>query len=310
MLDIHLADALLRAMKPGARLILIGDIHQLPSVGEGEVLNDIIFSECFPVVELNEIFRQAEESGIVMNAYEINNGRIPDLTKKYNDFFFISINREEQIPEYIADLCVNRLPKKYGVDPFRDIQVITPTKKGPNGTRNLNAILQEHLNYKSPSKNEREISVLRIFRDGDKVMQTKNNYAHEWQRGVEEGKGIFNGDVGIIKDINEVDRYAIIDFDGKVVKYDFTSLEEIEHAYAITVHKSQGSEYPIVIIPMTKSAPMLLTRNLIYTAITRAEKMVILIGDKDVFCRMVENDRQIIRNTGLCLFLRSMGYED
>lgn len=310
MLDIHLADALLRAMKPGARLILIGDIHQLPSVGEGEVLNDIIFSECFPVVELNEIFRQAEESGIVMNAYEINNGRIPDLTKKYNDFFFISINREEQIPEYIADLCVNRLPKKYGVDPFRDIQVITPTKKGPNGTRNLNAILQEHLNYKSPSKNEREISALRIFRDGDKVMQTKNNYAHEWQRGVEEGKGIFNGDVGIIKDINEVDRYAIIDFDGKVVKYDFTSLEEIEHAYAITVHKSQGSEYPIVIIPMTKSAPMLLTRNLIYTAITRAEKMVILIGDKDVFCRMVENDRQIIRNTGLCLFLRSMGYED
>ena len=310
MLDIHLAESLLRAMKPGSRLVLIGDTHQLPSVGEGDVLNDIIYSECFPVVELNEIFRQAEQSGIVVNAYEINNGRVPDISKKYDDFFFISITNEELIPKYIAELCAIRLPKTYGVDPFIDIQVITPTKKGANGTRSLNSVLQETLNPKSKTKDEKHVSAMRIMRDGDKVMQTRNNYSCEWQRGKEEGKGIFNGDVGIIKSIDSLEKTIIIDFDGKVVQCDVNAFEEIEHAYAITVHKSQGSEYPIVIIPMTRSAPMLLTRNLIYTAITRAEKMVILVGDKEIFTQMVENDRQVIRNTGLFQFLRSISDEN
>lgn len=309
MLDVHLTCALLKAIKPGARLVLIGDVNQLPSVGEGEVLNDIIHSDCFSVVELNEIFRQAEESGIVMNAYEINNGKIPDLTRKYNDFFFISIDREEKIPSYIAELCSKRLPSRYGVNPFLDIQVITPTKKGPNGTQNLNVVLQQTLNAPSRAKGEKKVSFLRTFRDGDKVMQTKNDYSHEWKRGSVEGTGVFNGDVGIIKEIKHEEGTMTIDFDGKLVTYDTTSFDEIEHAYAITVHKSQGSEYPIVIIPMTKSAPMLLTRNLIYTAITRAEKMVILLGDKEIFYQMIENDRHIERNTGLCHFLRTMSYE-
>lgn len=306
MLDIHLTEALLRAMKPGSRLVLIGDTNQLPSVGEGDVLNDVIFSQCFPVVELNEIFRQAEQSGIVMNAHEINNGRVPDLSKKYDDFFFIPIDDEEKIPAYIANLCLTRLPKKYGVDPLRDIQVITPTKMGPNGTRLLNLTLQEQLNQSSPSKPEKEVSISKILRVGDKVMQTKNNYSSEWTRGAEQGTGIYNGDVGIIKTIVLGDNcFIYVDFDGRVANINTTQFDELEHAFAITVHKSQGSEYPIVIIPMTKSAPMLLTRNLIYTAITRASNMVILLGSKETFEYMVKNDRQILRHTGLCQLLRS-----
>ena len=305
MLDVHLTEALLRAMKPGSRVVLIGDVHQLPSVGEGDVLNDVIFSERFPVVELNEIFRQAEQSGIVMNAYEINNGRVPDLTKKYDDFFFISIDNEENIPPYIANLCLKRLPKTYSIDPLRDIQVITPTKMGQNGTRYLNVILQEHLNPPSQVKQEKSNSLSRILRVGDKVMQTRNNYSSEWTRGSESGNGIYNGDVGIILSITDNEEKSVsVDFDGRVAKVDLAQPDELEHAYAITVHKSQGSEYPFVIIPMTKSAPMLLTRNLIYTAITRASHMVILVGNKETFEHMVKNDSQVIRNTGLCQFLR------
>ncbi|MBO5374868.1 MAG: ATP-dependent RecD-like DNA helicase [Clostridia bacterium] len=306
MMDVHLTEALLRAMKPGSRLILIGDTHQLPSVGEGNVLGDVISSECFPVVELDEIFRQSEESGIVMNAYEINNGRIPDLSKKYNDFFFISINDEEAIPEYIANLCTTRLPKSYGVDPLLDIQVITPTKMGTNGTRLLNIALQAKLNPQNVKKAEKGADITRILREGDKIMQTRNNYANEWTKGIEKGIGIYNGDVGIIKSIKAgEDKTITVDFDGRVTDFGFSQADELEHAYAITVHKSQGSEYPIVIIPMTKSAPMLLTRNLIYTAITRASRVVILLGKKEVFEYMVQNDKQIIRNTGLCQLLRS-----
>ncbi len=310
MLDIHLADALLRAIKPGARIVLIGDVHQLPSVGEGDVLNDVIFSGAFPVIELNEIFRQAEQSGIVMNAHKINNGVVPDLARKYGDFFFISIPNESQIPSYIADLCVTRLPKTYGIDPYKDIQVITPTKRGPNGTHSLNLTLQNSLNPFKKGKTERQISSTKLFREGDKVMQIRNNYNHEWQRGAETGKGIFNGDVGIIKSIDEIEKSMVIDFDGKVITLGATEHDEIEHAFAITVHKSQGSEYPFVLIPLTKSAPLLLTRNLIYTAITRASRMVILLGEKSVFEQMVENDSQIIRNTGLFRLLRSFADEN
>lgn len=311
MLDVHLTEALLRAMKPGSRLVLIGDTHQLNSVGEGDVLNDIISSGCFPVVELNEIFRQTEESGIVINAHEINNGKVPDIRKKYNDFFFISISNENAIPNYIADLCLSRLPKTYGIDPLRDIQVITPTKMGPNGTRALNATLQERFNPPSESCVEQKASLTRVLRVGDKVMQTRNNYSNEWKRGSESGKGVYNGDVGIITNIVVGDDQAItVDFDGRITTMSNFQADELEHAFAITVHKSQGSEYPIVIIPMTKSAPTLLTRNLIYTAITRASKMVILLGDKAVFEYMVENDRRIVRNTGLCRLLRSQSNED
>ncbi len=305
MMDIHITEALLKAVKPGARLVFLGDVNQLPSVGEGDVLNDIIRSEAFPVVRLNEIFRQAEQSGIVMNAHEINNGRVPDLSKKYDDFFFIEIKNEASIPDYITSLCGSRLPKTYGIDPLKDIQVITPTKKGPNGTRSLNVSLQNGLNPKRDGANERLVGLTRLFRTGDKVMQNRNDYSYEWTRGSETGIGIFNGDVGIIQNIEQENGFFTTDFDGKIVRFPSLSFDDMELAYAITVHKSQGSEYPFVIIPMTKSAPMLLTRNLLYTAITRAQRMVIVLGDKNVFAQMVENDRQIVRNTGLFNFLRS-----
>ena len=305
MMDVHITDALLRAIKPGARLVFLGDVNQLPSVGEGDVLNDIICSESFPVVRLNEIFRQAEQSGIVMNAHEINNGKIPDLSRKYDDFFFIEIKDEAQIPEYISRLSCVRLPKTYGIDPARDIQIITPTKKGVNGTRSLNVTLQNAINPKSPNKSERLVGYTRLFRVGDKIMQNKNDYSFEWIRQGMSGVGVFNGDVGIIGQIENENNYFVVDFDGRIIKMPDTSFDDVELAYAITVHKSQGSEYPFVIIPMTRSAPMLLTRNLLYTAITRAQRMVILVGDKAVFAQMVENDRQIIRNTGLLKFLRS-----
>ncbi len=305
MMDVHITDALLRAIKPGARLVFLGDTNQLPSVGEGNVLGDMIASESFPVVRLTEIFRQAEQSGIVMNAHKINNGKIPDLTKKYDDFFFIEIKKEAQIPEYISSLCNTRLPKTYGIHPTRDIQVITPTKKGPNGTRSLNVTLQQGLNQKLENKAERLVGFTRLFRVGDKIMQNKNDYSYEWTKGSMTGVGVFNGDVGIIEDIQNENNYFIVDFDGRIIKLPIPSFEDVELAYAITVHKSQGSEYPFVIIPMTKSAPMLLTRNLLYTAITRAQRMVILVGDKNVFFQMIENDRQAVRNTGLYKLLRS-----
>lgn len=305
MMDAYITDALLRAIKPGARLVLLGDVNQLPSVGAGNILDDVIRSESFPVVRLNEIFRQAEQSGIVMNAHEINNGKIPDLSKKYDDFFFIEIKNEAQIPEYISRLCNTRLPKTYGIHPTRDIQVITPTKKGPNGTKSLNVTLQNGLNPKANGKEERLVGFTRLFRVGDKIMQNKNDYTYEWIRDSCTGVGVFNGDVGIIQEIQNEDHYFVADFDGRITQLPDTAFDDVELAYAITVHKSQGSEYPFVIIPMTKSAPLLLTRNLLYTAITRAQRMVILLGDKSTFAQMVENDRQVVRNTGLYKMLRS-----
>ena len=305
MIDVPLMTALLKAIKPGARLILIGDIYQLPSVGEGNVLNDIIDSGKFNVITLNEIFRQAENSGIVVNAHKINQGKSPDYTEKYDDFYFVTIKDEAAIPSYIANLCKNRLPLKYGAGIEDGIQVITPTKKGYAGTQNLNDALQNAMNPKSGKKKEYTTRTQKFYRIGDKVMQTKNNYDVEWIRGSEEGRGIFNGDIGYIEEIDEEEKLLKINYDGKIASYDFTLLEEIEHAYAITVHKSQGSEYPIVIIPVVRCAPILQTRNLIYTAITRAEKMVLLLGDKGVLDTMVDNDTHISRNTGLKEFLRN-----
>ncbi|MBO5091435.1 MAG: ATP-dependent RecD-like DNA helicase, partial [Clostridia bacterium] len=244
MIDVTLFNALLQAIKPGARIILIGDIDQLPSVGEGNTLNDIIASGQFSVVCLNEIFRQASNSGIVSNAHKINKGELLDFNEKYDDFFFVQ-KEESKIPEYIADLCKNRLPRKYGKDIIDQIQIITPTKKGMCGTGSLNYIMQESLNPQESNKSQLAKGQSRVFRVGDRVMQTKNNYNIEFtenKNGIEiVGSGIFNGDIGTIKSIND---NMIVDFGGRIVEYMHSDLDELDHSYAITVHKSQGSEYP------------------------------------------------------------------
>ncbi|MBQ8208322.1 MAG: ATP-dependent RecD-like DNA helicase [Clostridia bacterium] len=298
MIDCALACALLKAIKPGARVILIGDADQLPSVGAGNVLRDLIACDRFSTVRLNVIFRQAEKSLIVTNSHAINDGICPDLTVKDNDFFFLPRERDRDIALTIADLCKNRLPKTYGADTVNKIQVITPSRRGEGGTDNLNVILQGNLNPADKAKREfkhRE----RTFREGDRVMQTKNNYELEWETSARSGFGIFNGDIGTVKEINRAEQYMLISFDDRLVTYDFSLLDDIDHAYAITVHKSQGSEYPIVIIPMYSCPPMLMTRNLLYTAVTRAEKMVILVGREEYVRKMVENNRQSMRYTGL-----------
>ena len=305
MIDVPLMRSLIVAIKPGARLILVGDINQLPSVGEGNVLNDIINSEKLRTVRLTEIFRQARNSGIVINAHKINQGIHPDLSEKYEDFFFVQKSVSE-IPVYVSELCKERLPKKYGKAIVDDIQVIIPHKKGYSGTRSLNLILQESLNPADASKTECDATRERKIRLGDRVMQVRNDYTAEWEShsGVS-GMGVFNGDIGIIKKMDNDEKQFVVDFGEKYVYYPFTYIEEIDHAYAITIHKSQGSEYPIVIIPITSECPNLLrTRNLIYTAITRASKMVVLIGDINVFYEMIDNNSQFKRNTFLESFIR------
>ena len=300
MIDNSLMCSLLKAVKPGARIIIIGDADQLPSVGAGNVLRDIIESGRFATVCLNEIFRQAQQSLIVTNAHAINEGRMPELSVKNNDFFFLERNSNEEIAYTIADLCKNRLPKAYGEKTENGIQVITPSRKGEASTENLNIILQKSLNPAKTGKSEYKFRD-KVFREGDRVMQIRNNYDIEWERSEsDKGMGIFNGDIGIILQIDVYNRVMRIDFDERIVQYDFDNLEELEHAYAITVHKSQGSEYPFVIIPMYSAPPMLLTRNLLYTAVTRAQHMVILVGRQDIVCTMVENNRQSMRYTGLC----------
>ena len=266
MIDNSLMCSLLKAVKPGARIIIIGDADQLPSVGAGNVLRDIIESGRFATVCLNEIFRQAQQSLIVTNAHAINEGRMPELSVKNNDFFFLERNSDEEIAYTIADLCKNRLPKAYGAKTENGIQVITPSRKGEASTENLNIILQRSLNPAKTGKSEYKFRD-KVFREGDRVMQIRNNYDIEWERSEsDKGMGIFNGDIGIILQIDVYNRVMRIDFDERIVQYDFDNLEELEHAYAITVHKSQGSEYPFVIIPMYSAPPMLLTRNLLYTA--------------------------------------------
>ncbi len=298
MIDICLAEALLKAIKPGAKLLLIGDFDQLPSVGAGNVLKDIISSERFNTVQLTEIFRQAEQSLIVTNAHAINSGRYPDLTTKSNDFFFIPRENDEMTAHTVATLCKTRLPKAYGADIIRQIQVITPSRKGNAGTELLNEMLQAVLNPPSPDKKEKKLRHV-IFREGDKVMQIKNNYNIEWHKDDREGIGIFNGDIGTIIEINPSGEYVTINFDDRIAQYDFTMMDEVEHGYAITVHKSQGSEYPVVIIPMYSYSNRLLTRNLLYTAVTRAQKMVILVGDEEVVKKMVDNNQRAMRYTSL-----------
>ena len=298
MLDLFLTEALVRALKRGARLILIGDSDQLPSVGAGNILSDIISSECVSTVRLTEIFRQSKESLIITNAHKINEGEAPILSITDNDFFFVKREREVDIPSTIASLLVERLPRTYGAAIKDQIQVVTPSKKGVGGVESLNLVLQNKMNPPLQFKKEKTAHGT-IFREGDRVMQMVNNYELEWEKNGIEGLGIFNGDIGRIVKINNTDSYMTIDFDDKLVRYPFETLEELELAYAITVHKSQGSEYPVVIIPMYNCAPMLMSRNLFYTAVTRAKKMVILVGNSDIPYKMAINNREVLRYTTL-----------
>ena len=304
MLDLPLMQGLLRAMRNGTRLILIGDADQLPSVGMGNVLCDLIRSETFHTVALTEIFRQSESSLIVTNAHRINRGEIPVLDVADSDFFFVE-RAEEQVAATVASLVDQRLPRAYGEEIREKIQVITPSRKGRAGTEVLNGLLQARLN--PPAEGKKEVTSRdRVFRTGDRVMQIRNNYEIEWEKNGVIGSGVFNGDIGIIEDIEKEQEALYIRFDDRLATYEFSMMDELEHAYAITVHKSQGSEYPVVIVPLCSCAPVLQTRNLLYTAVTRAKEKVVLVGRRDIASRMVENDRQDMRYT--CLAERAAQY--
>ncbi len=304
MIDILLANSLLKAITPGTRVILVGDIDQLPSVGAGNVLKDIIDSGAIKVVTLDEIFRQSQESMIVINAHKINSGEAPILNEKDKDFFFLTKESTGKILDTILELCEERLPSFYGVDKVKDIQVLTPMKKGEVGINSLNKHLQSILNPKANNKPEKKIGD-ELFRVGDKVMQIKNNYTTEWKIirdgvEIEKGEGVFNGDFGFIIDIDEEERIIKVLFDEeKEVEYEYNQLDELKLAYATTVHKSQGSEFPVVVMPISWGPPMLLTRNLLYTAITRAKKLVVLVGDEKYLSMMIKNNRITKRYSAL-----------
>ena len=305
MIDMFLMQALLDAIRPGARLVLLGDCDQLPSVGAGNVLHDLINSGCFNIVRLTEIFRQGSESLIVTNAHRINRGEMPVTDARDKDFFFMKREGGALIST-LAEVTAKRLPATYGVSAFDKIQVITPTRKGAAGTETLNQLLQAELNPPAKDKAEKKFRNV-VFREGDKVMQIRNNYDLTWDEDGKERFGIYNGDIGVIGKIYDRQSYMMVSFDGREVKYGFDLLEDLELAYAITVHKSQGSEYPFVVMPVTDFPPMLMTRNLLYTAVTRAKTMAVLIGREDALSRMVENDRETVRYTGLCDMLQSAG---
>ena len=311
MVDLPLMSALLRAIVPGTRLILVGDCNQLPSVGPGSVLKDIIASECFSVVMLTKIFRQAGESDIVVNAHKINRGEEVILDNKSKDFFFLKRQEANVIISVVITLLQKKLPKY--VDALQyDIQVLTPMRKGLLGVERLNTILQEYLNPPEKGKIEKEIGD-RLFREGDKVMQIKNNYQLEWEIStkygmtVDKGMGIFNGDMGIIRQINTYEETVIVEYDEqRKVKYPYALLDELELAYAITIHKSQGSEYPAVVIPLLSGPRQLYNRNLLYTAVTRARRCVTLVGSDQVFQEMIQNANEQRRNTSLAERIREM----
>lgn len=304
MIDITLMNALLKSIKVGTRLIIVGDVDQLPSVGAGNVLNDFIESGFTKVVRLKEIFRQGKESMIVVNAHKINKGEMPKLNEKGTDFFFIRNDIQEGILNTIIDLINTRLPKfNSNWDKSKSIQVLVPMKKGVLGVTNLNERIQNVLNPKAPYKKEKEFRSM-VFREGDKVMQIKNNYSLKWTRiagkGEHEGLGVFNGDMGFIENIDlEGKKLSIIFDDERRVIYDFMYLDELDLAYAITIHKSQGSEFPVVIIPAYMGAPLLMNRNLLYTGITRAKEMVVVVGIPKALKYMVDNTRSMERYSSL-----------
>lgn len=304
MVDIFLMQSLLKAITVGTRLILVGDVNQLPSVGPGNVLRDIIMSETFDVVCLEKIFRQAASSDIVINAHKINRGEEVNLAKKSNDFLFIRREDADSIINAMLTLIREKLPPYVDAD-VNDIQVLTPTRKGLLGVERLNSILQRFLNPPDKTKIEKEMANC-VFREGDKIMQIKNDYQIQWEmRGkygiaVDSGMGVFNGDVGIIRRINNYTEYLEVEFEeNKFVMYSFKQLDELELAYAVTIHKSQGSEYPAVVMPMYPGPRMLMNRNLLYTAVTRAKKCVCMVGVPEVFMQMKANDREQTRYSGL-----------
>ena len=304
MVDLNLMHALLSAVVQGTRLILVGDVDQLPSVGPGSVLKDIISSERFHVVPLTKIFRQAGESDIIMNAHKINAGEPVELNKKSRDFFFVKCDEADTIIGGIIALIQRKLPQYVQAHP-NEIQVMTPTRKGLLGVERMNVILQKYLNPADEKKTEREING-RLFREGDKVMQIKNNYQLEWEictrfgLTVDKGMGVFNGDMGVISEINEYKETVEVEYDeGRKVKYGFDMVDELELAYAITVHKSQGSEYPAVILPLLPGPKLLYNRNLLYTAVTRAKKCLTIIGSDTTFQEMIRNKSEQERYTSL-----------
>ncbi len=301
MIDISVMEGLVGAMPLGCRLIMVGDTDQLPSVGAGNILGDLILSSRIPTVKLTEIFRQSRESLIVMNSHRIVQGEFPDISKVDNDFFFMHKNSEETVISTVADLICERLPKRYSYNPTEDIQILCPSRKAGVGSENLNKCIRERINPSSENKKQAELMGT-LFREGDKVMHIKNNYELEWLRmDGTYGQGIFNGDMGIIIDIDKHAGIIRVKIDDKIATYDFEQAgKELEHAYAVTIHKSQGNEFPCVIIPLYKGTDKLKYRNLLYTGITRAKEILIIVGDKEVVRTMVGNDKKTLRYTGLC----------
>jgi len=304
MVDVTLMHSLLKAVAPTTRLILVGDTNQLPSVGPGSILKDIIDSGRYRVVRLTKIFRQASQSDIIVNAHKINRGDTVQLDNKSRDFFFLKRYDADKITNVVLQLVIQKMPKYVDAQMY-DIQVLTPMRRGLLGVERLNTVLQQYLNPPSPKKTEKEHGSS-LFREGDKVMQVKNNYQIEWEIknrygiAVERGMGIFNGDMGVIRSIREVLGVMTVEFDeGRIVEYPFKMLEELELAYAVTIHKSQGSEYPAVVIPLLGGPKMLMNRNLLYTAVTRAKKCVTLVGDERTFQEMIENISEQKRYCGL-----------
>ncbi|WP_273321762.1 ATP-dependent RecD-like DNA helicase [Vallitalea guaymasensis] len=312
MVDIVLMNSLLKAVIPGTRLIIVGDKDQLPSVGPGNVLKDIIESNKVKVVKLEKIFRQARESAIIMNAHKINSGEHIDLANKKSDFFYIKRATAGSILDEMKTLTKTRLPKFANCSPFDGIQILSPMRKGLLGTINLNKELQATLNPPKKDKNEKVFRDV-LFREGDKVMQIKNNYNLAWQIKneynftIDEGVGVFNGDIGTIIEINQYTNKLKVKFeDDKVVEYEYANLEELELAYAVTIHKSQGSEYPVVVIPLLTGPSMLLIRNLLYTAVTRAKKYVVIVGLDTTIYQMIDNDKEIERYSTLRLRIQEI----
>ncbi|WMC91599.1 SF1B family DNA helicase RecD2 [Kineothrix sp. MB12-C1] len=311
MVDIHLFQSLLKAIMPGTRLVMAGDINQLPSVGPGQILKDLIDSQCFPVVMLQKIFRQAEESDIVINAHAINKGEQIELNNKSKDFFFLERSDVNVIYKHMVQLICEKLPPYVNANPY-DIQVLTPMRKGSLGVDVLNGILQEYLNPPDSSKVEHP-SAEGVYRVGDKVMQIKNNYQIEWEVvskygiPIDRGMGVFNGDIGVIKEINDYAQEIIVEFDEhRRVRYPFHQIDEIELAYAVTIHKSQGSEYPAVIMPLLSGPRMLFNRNLLYTGVTRAKNCVTILGSRHTVNEMIANENQNRRYTSLCERIREL----
>ncbi len=310
MVDVPLMNALLKAIPRGARLIMVGDENQLPSVGPGSVLADVIKSGHFKVVELNEVFRQAGGSDIVLNAHGINEGKHINIDNNSKDFFFLKRYDVDKIINVTLQLVLEKLPGYVEAKPS-DIQVLSPMKKGPLGVVNLNEVLRHYLNPPAAHKSEHERGDI-TFRDGDKVMQIKNDYDLEWEmrnkRGfvTQAGKGVFNGDIGVIRTIDSFTKSVLVEFDeGRLVEYPFEKLDELELAYAVTIHKSQGSEYPAVVIPILSGPAALYNRNLIYTAVTRAKKCVSIVGDEKTFYSMIDNNKRSDRFSGLSFFLKN-----